>query len=103
MLERSTEARRPRHRTNEQQPCPYCHGTGIATPRIDPEEQLIRAIALFVGARTFNVHELMNFAMVTEGPLRDAIGDMSSIRLGKLLRRIFTEGKNFAGFVLERI
>ena len=53
---------------DKQQICPFCHGTGIATPRIDPEEQLIREIAAYVGARTFNVHELMAYALVIEGP-----------------------------------
>ena len=85
---------------DKQQPCPFCHGSGIATP--DPEEQLINAIAIYAGNRTFNTHELMAYAMVTGGPLRDAIGLMSSVQLGKSLRAIFTSGKNFDGIVLER-
>ena len=66
------------------------------------EAELIRAIARFAGGRTFNTHELMAYALVTGGPLRDAIGPMSSVQLGKALRAIFTSGKSFDGFTLER-
>ena len=45
----------------------------------------------------------MAYALVVEGPLRSAIGPMSSVRLGKSLRSIFEGGKNFDGFVLERL
>ena len=82
------------------QPCPYCRGSGYAA--MCDEAELIHAIARFVGNRTFSVSELMTYAMVTGGPLRDAIGDMSSVQVGKMLRGIFELGKNYDGFTLER-
>ena len=79
--------------------CPQCGGTGSIPVRFDPEE-LIRAVALFAGDRTFNARELMTYALLVEGPLRNAIGPLSTKQLGKALRKMMN--KSFGGFVIER-
>lgn len=83
----------------KQRPCPHCRGTGSVPVRFDPEE-LIRAVALFAGNRTFNTRELMAYALLTEGPLRKSIGFMSTKQLGKAFRKMM--GQSFGGFVVER-
>ena len=94
-----SKRRRSAGRDNRQ-PCPFCRGSGYAA-MCDEAELIPRSLG-FVGNRTFALSELMTYALVTGGPLRDAIGDMSSIQVGKTLRAIFTSGKSFDGFTLER-
>ena len=80
--------------------CPTCGHPGYCPPHFDADA-LIAAIILLVGDRDFSVRDLMSFALLAPGPLRQAIGDLSSRQLGKRLRKL--KGQRFGDFTLERL
>jgi hypothetical protein len=81
--------------------CPTCGRPGYCPSTHFDADDLVAAIRLLVGDKVFSVHDLMTFALMTEGPLRRAIGGLSAKQLGKKLRAL--RGKCFGDFVLERL
>jgi hypothetical protein len=80
--------------------CPLCRGNGLAASHFDARA-LLDAIGLYVGAVTFNSRTLVEHAKVRGGLLQLAIGNMSTRKLGKALRRISIMG-DLGGASLER-
>ena len=80
MLDRKPRATKTRPREANRQTCPYCHGTGVAVPRIDPRA-LLEALVIHTGPLTFSTRDLVKLAP-TNPLLRLVIGNMDARRLG---------------------
>lgn len=82
------------------QPCTHCHGSGIEPQALDPQA-LVAAIAREIGAETFSVHDLVNYAGLSRGALHDLLSGREPRVIGWVLRA--ASQRPLDGYRIERL